>query len=100
MENNKCDCAKKTERSQQTKKQLVNRLSRIEGQIRGLKSMVENDAYCADILVQSAAASAAIKSFNKEIIDRHIKGCVTREIKDGNDEVTDELVVLLHKLMK
>jgi len=62
--------------------------------------MVEKDAYCADILVQSSAASAAINSFNREIMDSHVKGCVARDIKLGKDEVVDELVALMHKLMK
>ncbi|MGM9665616.1 MAG: metal-sensing transcriptional repressor [Eubacteriales bacterium] len=93
-------CAKTTERPEQERKKLINRLNRIEGQIRGIRGMVEKDAYCADILVQSAAASAAINAFNKELMASHIRGCVVRDIKNGKDEVIDELVSTLQKLMK
>ncbi|MBR5316178.1 MAG: metal-sensing transcriptional repressor [Firmicutes bacterium] len=93
-------CAKKTNRSAEEHKKLVNRLSRIEGQIRGLKGMVENDVYCNDILVQSAAITAAINSFNKELLASHIRNCVAHNIKEGNDEVINELVGTIQKLMK
>ena len=96
-----CDCHEKsTVRLEQERKNLINRLTRIEGQIRGIKGMVEKDAYCPDILVQSAAVNAAINAFNKELLANHIKGCVVRDLKDGKDEVIDELVVTLQKLMK
>lgn len=99
--NNKCCCeCKTTKRTDEEKKALINRLSRIEGQVRGLKGMVEKEAYCADILTQSAAVSAAVNSFNKELLASHIRGCVARDIRDGNDEVIDELVSLLQKMMK
>ena len=105
MENNKetkaCCCAEKiTMRSPEERKKLINRLSRIEGQIRGIRNMIENDAYCTDILMQSAAVNAAVNSFNKDVIASHIRGCVVRDIKAGNDEVIDELVATLQKLMK
>ena len=100
MEEKKCCCSKTTLRDKKTKHDLIVRLNRIEGQIRGIKNMVEKDAYCADVLVQSSAASAAINSFNREIMDSHVKGCVARDIKLGKDEVVDELVDLMHKLMK
>ncbi|MBR2371634.1 MAG: metal-sensing transcriptional repressor [Clostridia bacterium] len=100
MEEKKCCCSKTTLRDKKTKHDLIVRLNRIEGQIRGIKNMVEKDAYCADVLVQSSAASAAINSFNREIMDSHVKGCVARDIKLGKDEVVDELVALMHKLMK
>lgn len=102
MEENKscCCCDKTTARSEEERKKLINRLSRIEGQIRGLRGMVERDAYCTDILTQSAAVNAAINSFNKDLIANHIKGCVVRDIKNGDEEVIDELVVTLQKLMK
>ena len=87
-------------RGEDEKKALVNRLSRIEGQVRGVKAMVENDAYCADILVQVSAISAALGSFNKELLAEHIRTCVKEDIKNGNDEKVDELVALLGKLMK
>ena len=93
-------CCKHTERSDEERKKLVNRLNRIEGQIRGIKAMVERDAYCPDILVQSAAVNAAINSFNKDLIASHIRTCVTRDIRKGNDEVVSELVETLQKLMR
>ncbi|MGN1478259.1 MAG: metal-sensing transcriptional repressor [Acutalibacteraceae bacterium] len=95
-----CQCKKHTHRDDDEKRKLINRLSRIEGQIRGIKGMVEKDAYCADILTQSAAVNAAVNSFNKDLLARHIKTCVVRDIKDGNDDVIDELVVTIQKLMK
>lgn len=95
-----CECRKTTDRSEEERKKLIHRLNRIEGQIRGIRGMVERDAYCPDILVQSAAASAAINSFNRDLIARHIKGCVVRNIKNGDEAVIDELVGTLQKLMK
>ena len=101
MESKKsCCCQKKTVRSDEEQKKLINRLNRIEGQIRGIKSMVENNAYCTDILVQSAAVNAAVNAFNKVLISNHIKGCVVRDIKQEKYEVIDELVEILQKLMK
>ena len=95
------DCAcKKTVRSDDQKKKLMNRLSRLEGQIRGIKGMIENDAYCTDILTQSAAAGAAINAFNRELLSSHIHGCVARDIRQGKDETIDELLDTLYKLMK
>lgn len=94
------ECCKKTNRSVEEHKKLVNRLSRIEGQIRGLKGMVEEDAYCNDILIQSAAITAAINSFNKELLASHIRNCVVNDIREGNDEIIDELVGTIQKLMK
>lgn len=91
---------KTTNRTDEEKKSLSNRLNRIEGQIRGLKGMLEKEAYCTDILTQSAAVTAAMNSFNKELLASHIRGCVARDIRKGNDEVIDELVTLLQKLMK
>jgi DNA-binding FrmR family transcriptional regulator len=87
-------------RSEEEYKKLVNRLNRIEGQIRGIKGMLEKNAYCTDILVQSAAVSAAVNAFNKELLASHIRTCVARDIRDGKDEVIDELVGTLQKLMK
>ena len=80
--------------------ELVNRLSRIEGQIRGIKKMVEEDAYCTDILIQVAAVNAALNSFNKELLASHIKTCVAEDIRNGKDETIDELVSTLQKLMR
>ncbi len=103
MKNIKCECCcekKTTQRSEEEKKKLINRLNRIEGQIRGIRNMVENDVYCNDILVQCAAVNAAVNAFNKELIARHIKSCVVRDIKAGKNEVIDELVETIQKLMK
>ena len=96
-----CSCCKKTtKRSENEQKKLIHRLNRIEGQIRGIRKMVENDAYCADILVQSAAVNAAVNAFNRELLANHIRGCVARDIKEGKDEVIEELLATLQKLMK
>lgn len=94
-----CPCKKK-ERAEHEKKSLLNRLNRIEGQIRGIKGMVERDAYCPDILVQSAAASAAINAFNRALLSSHISSCVKEDIQKGNEETIDELLSLIQKLMK
>ena len=93
-------CEKTTDRSEEERKKLSHRLNRIEGQIRGIRGMVEKDAYCADILIQSAAVNAAVNAFNKELLANHIRGCVARDIREGKDEVIDELVATLQKLMK
>ena len=93
-------CEKTTARSEEDRKKLIHRLNRIEGQIRGIRGMVEKDAYCTDILMQSAAVNAAVNAFNKELLTHHIKGCVARDIREGKDEVIDELVAALQKLMK
>ena len=96
-----CCCSHKTkERTEKEYKSLVNRLNRIEGQIRGIKGMLEKDAYCPDILVQVAAANAALNAFNKELLANHIRTCVADDIRAGNDETIDELVGVLQKLMK
>ena len=95
-----CCCAKHTERGDEERKKLVNRLNRIEGQIRGIRAMVERDAYCPDILVQSAAANAAINSFNKDLIASHIRHCVVQGVREGDDGVIAELVETLQKLMR
>ena len=98
---NCCHPSGKTKhRTEEERKRLMNRLSRIEGQIRGLKEMLSNDVYCTDILVQVSAVNAALNSFNKELLAAHIKTCVADNIRQGNDEVIDELVCLLQKLMK
>lgn len=94
------DCCKKTLRNKEEQKKLLNRLSRMEGQIRGIKNMIEEDAYCNDILIQSAAVTAAMNAFNRELIASHMKTCVARELREGNDGVIDELAQTLQKLMK
>lgn len=93
-------CKKTKQRTDKEYKSLINRLNRIEGQIRGIKGMLERNAYCTDILVQVAAANAALNSFNKELLASHIKSCVAQDIRDGKDETIDELVAVLQKLMK
>ena len=101
MENeHTCECCRKKMRSEKEQKDLINRLSRIEGQIRGIKKMIENDAYCNDVLIQSAAVGAAINAFNRELLSNHIHSCVVRDIREGKDEVVDELMVTLQKLIK
>ena len=93
-------CHKTKERSAEENKLLINRLNRIEGQIRGIRGMVEKNAYCTDILVQVAAANAALNAFNKELLAEHIKTCVAKDIREGREETVDELVQTLQKLMK
>ena len=100
MDDTNTCCGKMTERSEEERRKLINRLSRIEGQIRGIRGMVERDAYCADILVQCSAVTAAVNAFNKDLLANHIRTCVARDIREGKDEVIDELVVTLQKLMK
>lgn len=95
-----CCCQKTKERSRKEYRDLINRLSRIEGQIRGIKGMIEKDAYCTDIITQVAAANAALNSFNKVLLANHIKTCVKEDIKNDREETVDELVALLQKLMK
>lgn len=101
QEENNCCCSHKTKvRDEQEYKDLIHRLNRIEGQIRGIRGMVERDAYCTDILVQVSAVNAALNSFNKVLLANHINTCVTRDIKEGKEETVDELVTVLQKLMK
>ena len=96
-----CCCTHKTkERGEAEYRSLLNRLSRIEGQIRGIRNMVDESAYCTDILVQVSAVTAALNAFNKELLANHIKTCVAEDIKNGNGETVDELVATLQKLMK
>ena len=97
---NKCCCMRTKERTPEEYTKLINRLNRIEGQVRGIRGMVENNAYCPDILIQSAAVNAAINAFNKELLASHIRTCVADDIRAGKDEVIDELVATLQKLMK
>ena len=94
-------CCRTTARDAETKKKLMNRLSKIEGQVRGIKTMLDNDAYCNDILIQSAAVNSAINSFNKVLLAEHMKTCVVRDIKNGKEEeIIEELVTTMQKLMK
>ena len=93
-------CHKARERSPEEYKRLCNRLSRIEGQIRGLRGMLDRDAYCPDILAQAAAANAALNAFSRELLNQHIRSCVVNDVRAGNDEVIDELLDTLRKLMR
>jgi DNA-binding FrmR family transcriptional regulator len=94
-----CCCGKTTQRTEKEYKDLVNRLNRIEGQIRGIKGMLEKDAYCVDVLTQVAAAGSALNSFARVLISNHMHSCVARDIREGRDESMDELVDILKKFM-
>ena len=102
MENNSCPhCGERhKKRTQEEKKELLIRLRRAEGQIRGIEKMVEEDAYCPDILIQVSAVTSALNSFNKALLACHIKSCVSEDIRAGKEEAVDELVAVLQKLMK
>lgn len=101
MSENKCCCQEKhKERSEKEYKDLMNRLKRIEGQVRGIQGMLEREAYCIDILTQVSAINAALNSFNKVLLANHLETCVADNIRKGNDEVIGELVKVLPKLMK
>ena len=100
MEEKNCCTHKKKQRSPDEYRSLLNRLSRIEGQVRGIYKMVEADAYCTDILIQVSAVNAALNAFNKELLANHIKTCVANDIKKGKEDTVDELVATLQKLMK
>lgn len=95
-----CACHKIKERSEEESRQLIHRLNRIEGQIRGIRGMVEKNVYCTDILMQVAAANAALNAFTRELLGNHIRTCVAEDIRAGKDETIDELVQTLQKLMK
>lgn len=99
MEEKQC-CHKTKERTEKEYKDLIHRLNRIEGQVRGIKKMVENDVYCTDILVQVSAVNAALNSFNKVLLANHIRTCVAEDIREGKEETVDELVTTLQKLMR
>jgi DNA-binding FrmR family transcriptional regulator len=93
-------CCRTKVRTDKEQKDLINRLSRIEGQVRGIRRMVEKDTYCPDILIQCSAANAALNSFSRVLLENHIRTCVTDDIKNGNEETVDELIRTLKKLMK
>ena len=93
-------CERHKKRSPEEEKKLLTRLRKVEGQIRGIEKMVENDAYCPDILVQVSAATSALNSFSKELLASHIRSCVVHDIKEDKEETIDELCRLLQKLMK
>ncbi len=93
-------CRRTTARTEDQKKKLLNRLNRIEGQVRGIKKMIESDAYCNDVLIQAAAVSSAMGAFNREVLRAHLHSCVIREIREGRDEVADELMDTLERMMR
>ena len=95
-----CCSGMKKVRSEKELKSLLNRLSRVEGQIRGIRKMVESDAYCIDIITQVSAANSALNSFSKMLLSEHIKTCVADDVREGKEEKLDELVKTLQKLMK
>lgn len=96
---NNC-CHRTKERTPKEYRDLIHRLNRIEGQVRGIRGMVEREAYCPDILVQVAAVSAALNSFNRVLLANHIRTCVTDDIREGREDTVEELVKTLQKLMK
>ena len=95
-----CYCHDKKIRDEAERRALINRLNRIEGQIKGIRGMVEKDAYCPDILVQVAAVNSALHAFNRELLSSHLKSCVVNDIREGNEDVVDELCRVFEKLMK
>lgn len=94
-----CQCKFK-HRTESERKTMINRLRRIEGQVRGLEKMVENDAYCTDIVTQVSAVQAALNAFSKQLLANHIQTCVIQDIREGKDDVVDDLIQTIHKLMK
>ena len=93
-----CGCRHK-QRTEEGNKHLITRLNRIEGQIRGIRSMVEKDVYCTDILVQAAAARSALNGFTRELIDQHLSTCVAEDLKNGGEEKLQEFLWILNKLV-
>lgn len=102
MKKDICDCkaCKIKHRDETEVRRLVGRLNRIEGQIKGIRGMLEKDAYCMDIIVQVSAATAALNAFNKMLLANHIRTCVAKHVREGDDSVIGELVETLQKLMK
>ena len=93
-------CARTKERSEEEYRDLIHRLNRVEGQIRGIKGMLEKDAYCVDILNQVAAATSALNSFTRVLLENHMRSCVAEDIREGKDEKLEEVLKTLQKLMK
>ena len=100
MAEKKCPHCRTKDRSEEEIKDLITRLNRIEGQIRGIRGMLEKDAYCTDILTQTAAVNAAVNAFGRELLSSHIRSCVAEDIRAGRDETIDELLGILQKMMK
>ena len=95
-----CSPAREKHRTEEERKALTDRLSRIEGQVRGLKGLIEKEAYCTDVITQSAAVTAALRSFERELLEQHIRTCVAEDIREGKDEVIDDLIATLARLMR
>lgn len=96
---NEC-CKKKTVRNEEEKKIITNRINRIEGQLTGIKKMIQNDIYCNDVLVQLSAVENSVKSLSNHILEKHLYSCVTRDLENGNLEIIDELIGLFKKFNK
>ena len=96
---NEC-CKKKTVRNEEEKKIITNRIYRIEGQLTGIKKMIQNDSYCNDVLVQLSAVENSVKSLSNHILEKHLYSCVTRDLENGNLEIIDELIGLFKKFNK
>lgn len=94
------ECCKKKLRGEEEYRSLINRLNRIEGQVRGIRSMLESDAYCVDILTQVSAVQSAISAFSGELLSSHIKSCVVEDVKQDRLETVDELIKTVERLMK
>lgn len=93
-------CCRHRKRTPEETKKLSNRLSRIEGQVRGIRGMIERDAYCPDILIQVAAANSALNSLTRELLDQHIRVCVAEDLRQGKEDKVDELLDVLQRLMR
>ena len=100
VEDHSCCSHKTKERTEKEYKDLINRLNRIEGQVRGVKNMIENDAYCTDIVLQVSAINAALNSFNRQLLAEHIRTCVADDIRNGKDDTIEDLVNTVTRLMK
>lgn len=103
MDEKKCCCqdrARSAPRDDAELKDLIHRLNRMEGQIRGIRGMVERNAYCTDIMVQVAAVNAALNAFNRQLLTTHIRTCVAEDIRQGHQEAVDDLLNTMKKLMK
>ena len=87
-------------RSEEERRDLINRLKRIEGQVRGLQRMLEEGAYCPEILTQASAANSALNSFCRVLLTSQLRTCVSEDIRAGRDDTVDELMAVLQKLMK
>ena len=97
---NECCCEKVKMRSEEEKKALINRLARIEGQVRGIKQMISDDKYCVDILTQASATASALNSFARELLESHIRSCVIDGVRSGDDEKVEELIRTIERFIK